>query len=115
MLFLLIEHIIFYFVEIFRKREIKISGKPDVNGVYRAPIESILSNVEIFIDCILFGWILKYLIMMNEEHRHEEAYFTYWMITDCTIMFTKKLYCYLSDLLSIHNEINKNLSTLCFI
>jgi len=67
MMFLFVEHIIFYFVEIYRKREIKLSGKPDVNGIYRAPIESFLRNIEIFVDCILFGWIIKYLIMMDEE------------------------------------------------
>jgi len=115
LIFLFVEHIIFYFVEIYRKREIKLYGKPDVNGIYRAPIESFFRNVEIFVDCILFGWIIKYLIMMDQEYRHKDAYFTYWMVTDCSIMFTKKFYCYLSEKLCIKNEINKNISTLSFV
>ena len=70
MIFLLIEHVIFYFAEVWRHYEIKLYGKPDLNGVYHAPIESLLRNIEIFINCALFGWIIKYLLMMNQENRH---------------------------------------------
>ena len=36
------EHIIFYIAGVFRKYDIANNGKPDINGIIRAPKESIL-------------------------------------------------------------------------
>lgn len=58
---LIAEHIFAYSSGIFRKWEIDNFGKLDVNGVYRAQKESLMSTVEIFVDCIIFGYALNQL------------------------------------------------------
>ena len=68
---LLLEHILSYISEIYRDYEVANYGKPDVNGVYRAKIETILRNFEIFFDCILVGWIMKHLIMLESKDLHD--------------------------------------------
>ena len=63
-------HIIAYIFDIFRKYEIKKAGKPDINGVIRAPIESVLQSLEIFVSCILFGFTIKNLLGVSTENLH---------------------------------------------
>ena len=46
-------------IKIFRDRDIKRNGKLDVNGVMRAPVESLLKSLEVFIDCVLCGYVLN--------------------------------------------------------
>ena len=45
MILLFIEHILAYIAEIYRRNEIRIYGKPDINGIYRAPKETFLRNI----------------------------------------------------------------------
>jgi len=45
----------------FRVREIKKHGKPDVNGVLGARNEKIMSTIEQFLDCILTGYIIRHV------------------------------------------------------
>ena len=62
-------------------------GKPDVNGLVRAPKETILQYIQIIVDSFLFGWTIYHLLMMDDSEVHRDAYYVYWMIIDCTIMF----------------------------
>jgi len=92
---LLFEHLFSYAFHIFRLHDIKHNCKVDVNGVKRAPRESFLQMVEIFYDCILIGYIIKYLIDMKPEHFHGDSYIIYWVIVDCMLMFFSQGYNYL--------------------
>ena len=67
MLAIIIEHVISYTIVMFRKRDIKRNGKPDVNGVKRAPTEWALSVMEIFIASFLFGYIIKHQLSKNTD------------------------------------------------
>jgi len=58
---LLFEHIFSYLIGIFRDWEIANYGKTDVNGIKRAPKETIFQTIEIFVDCILFGWTIYHI------------------------------------------------------
>jgi hypothetical protein len=66
---LLIEHIFSYCASIFRAIDIERNGKMDVNGIMRAKTETILSYIEIFYDCIIFGFALNFF--MNAELNDE--------------------------------------------
>ena len=63
--FLMFEHIYSYVTCIYRKYDINKNGKPDTNGVSRAPKEFMLQVIQVFVDCFLFGYLVKHLIMMN--------------------------------------------------
>ena len=56
---LILEHIFAYLSGFFRKWEIEKYGQMDLNGIYRAPKEYILQVIEIFIDCIIFGFSIN--------------------------------------------------------
>ena len=56
--------IIFIYI---RKADIENNGEREINGVMRAPTEKFIQNLEFFISCILIGFSIKQLIMMNED------------------------------------------------
>lgn len=62
MVALILEHVFSYIAGIFRQWEINRYGKVDINGVFRAKKESFLSTVEIFIDCIIFGFSINHML-----------------------------------------------------
>ena len=84
---LLIEHICSYLAGIYRKYDIGKNGMIDINGVLRAQNESLLANLEIFFDCILFGYTIKLMYDQDIDDFHYNAYQTYWLIIDMIIMF----------------------------
>jgi len=88
MFFLFLEHIISYFSNIYREYEIEHYGQPDVNGVYRAKKESLMRTIEVLFDCILVGWIIKHLLMLDSKEFHEYSYYSYWMVIDAIMMLT---------------------------
>ena len=91
---LLGEHLFSYICTYYRKQELLQRGQPDVNGILRAKNESILGTIEIFVDCILFGYIIKYLV--ETETIHDHPFYFYWIIFDCLIMFFSLAYNYFS-------------------
>ena len=93
---LILEHIFAYCSGIFRKWEIEHYGKLDVNGVYRAQTESFLSTIEIFVDCIIFGYTISHLLNLSYEDFQAEPYIHFWIILDCIIMFTTLGFVYLT-------------------
>ena len=88
------EHLFSYVCTFYRKNEIQLRGVPDINGILRAKNESILGTIEIFIDCMFFGYVIKYLVETETIHNH--PFYFYWIIIDCLIMFFSLAYNYLS-------------------
>ena len=59
---LLVVHCVQFFVLLFRMRDIKLHGKPDVNGVLRAQKESMLHSSEYLVICLITGYLIKHLV-----------------------------------------------------
>ena len=64
---LLIRHFIAYICHAFRNYDITAHGKVDRFGVLRGTAESILQVFEVFYDCVIFGYVLKHMLVMTEE------------------------------------------------
>jgi len=56
-----------YLAMIHRKRDIEMNGRPDLNGIIRAPVESFIKTVTIFIDCIMLGYIIHFMMLKTKE------------------------------------------------
>ena len=56
----LVLHIISYLAHYYRLRDIALNGKPDVNGIYTAKKEAMISNIETFVICIMIGFTIKH-------------------------------------------------------
>ena len=112
---LLWEHIFSYAFHLFRVHDIKYNCKIDINGVKRAPRESLLQSVEIFFDCMLIGYVIKHLSEIDSKTFHEEAYNTYWIIIDCFLLFLTQGYNYLCELMKTKSEVTKNVFSLHFV
>lgn len=108
-----IEHIFAYGCQIFRVQDIRKNGKPDVYGVPRAKRESMLKTVETFYDCLLLGYTLKHLVSSSQTI-HDVPFFTYWISMDIIIVFFGLGYNYLTKILQVSSEIERNLNTLYF-
>jgi len=61
------EHLFAYSASIFRKWDIERNGVMDVNGIYRAPTELLLANIETFLDSIIFGYTVNHMFSGNRE------------------------------------------------
>lgn len=94
--FLLAEHIFSYVCYHYRKWDIKHHGKADINGIFVAKTESLLKSVETFIDCMLFGYVLKHMFDIR-ENIHDLPEFTYWIMIDMIIMFCTLGYSYVTQ------------------
>lgn len=112
---LVFEHVFSYGCSIFRTYDIKRNGQMDVNGIYRAKTETFLGNVEVFIDCIIMGYTLNHLMSAEKEHLMERPYTVFWIIIDCTLMFLTLGYVYLSQIMKVKVEIQKNIYSLFFL
>ena len=108
----LIMHIISYILYYFRKRDIKLNGQPDANGVYTAKRESFISNIETFIMCIVIGFTVKHMIDMGGESFHREGIRSYFLVVDSIITFFYKPFIYFGMVIKVDGEIRKNLYTL---
>jgi len=90
MLCLFIEHVFSYFCAFFREYDIKKNGKIDINGIKRAPNESIIGNVQFFIGCIIIGFTINHYIADENSstyNDHEEVVLNYWITIDIIILF----------------------------
>jgi len=113
---LLIEHILSFAASVFRDWEIKTNGRPDVNGVMRGPIETMFMNFEQFVDCILFGYIIKHYIELVESGlNNNESFYIFWIICDCMIMFFTLPYNYLTNFLIKTDKVIKNIYSMFYI
>lgn len=59
---LMIEHFFCYLSGYFREWEIKNYGEMNVNGIIRAPKETIIQMVEILVDSIILGFFLNHFL-----------------------------------------------------
>jgi hypothetical protein len=112
---LIVEHIFAYFSGIFRNWEIKHFGKIDVNGVARAQVETFLKTIEVFIDCIIFGYTMNHIFSMTWVEFQAYPYVHFWIIIDFMIMFLTLGYVYMTKLILINSEITKNIYSLHFL
>lgn len=90
------EHVFAYISGIFRTWEIKKYGKVDLNGIFRARRESFLSTVEIFLDCLIFGFSINHMVSLTPEEFNLHPYTHIWIILDCLLMFLTLAYVYLT-------------------
>jgi len=84
---LLIEHVLSRAATSFRYKEIHERGKPGADGVYTAPREQFLKFIEVFVDCILIGYIFNHMTALTDEQFHSQAFLAYYIILDTIIMF----------------------------
>ena len=113
--FLVFEHIFSYCSGLFRTWEVSKYGQMDVNGILRARREDMLKTVEIFIDCIIFGYSINHLVNLSEKDFHDLPYIHYWIIIDCILMFFTLAYVYVTQLMIVNSEITKNIFSMYFL
>lgn len=82
-----IEHVCSYLAFVFREYDIRENGTLDINGIRRAPRESLLANIQMFLYCAFFGYTVKLLTDLGPENFHKNAYVTYWLMIDMIVMF----------------------------
>jgi len=92
-----------------------MNGKADINGVFRAKTEWRLQVFEVFMDCVIFGYTLKHLLEMTSDQFYFEAYYSFWIVIDCTLMLFIAPYAYQSKYYRIPTEIIKNIYSLNFV
>lgn len=88
-------HIFSYLVHYFRIHDIKLNGKPDMNGVYSARRETFISNVETFLICIVIGFTMKHMTDLSIEEFHYEGFLSYYLIMDSILTFFYKPFIYM--------------------
>lgn len=108
----LILHIMSYLAHFYRLRDIALNGKPDVNGIYTAKKEALISNIETFIICIMIGFTIKHYFDTSQEELHSHGIRTYFLIFDCFITFFVKGYIYFGQMMKVSGEVTKNIYTL---
>lgn len=109
------EHFLFYCVGIFRHFDIKKNGKVDINGVLRAPCESILHSIEVFVDCILIGFVTRRLIELDPEEIHRDSLTNYWVLIDCCLLIMMHGFTFICSQIKTKGEIAKNIYTISFV
>ena len=107
-------HVVSVFIHEFSIQDIKHNGKPDILGIYRAPNETLLKNVEL----ILISWVSGFTLMhLIEKGLHEQnhSFIMYIQIIDLMITFATRPYVYFSQIIKLRSEIQKNLYSLYFV
>ena len=71
----------------YRRKEIRLYGAPDMYGVLCTRKERILILIELLFDSILAGYVIREFSMKEEKDLHKQSFFTYWIFLDVIIMF----------------------------
>lgn len=108
-------HIFSYLLNLYKRREIRLNGEPDLYGVYASKRETLASNMETFIMCIIIGFTLKHLNDLDQKVFYSEGVRTYFLIFDSVVTFFYKPYVYFGLVFKMSGETTKNLYTLYFI
>ena len=108
----LAEHIMSYFIDIFRHYEIKKHGEQDERGVQKANIESKLNCLQILIRVVLAVWGVIHMTTITEEEFYAKPFLHYWIYIDIIIMMFMIPYMNLCHRIMIKGEIMKNIFTL---
>jgi hypothetical protein len=111
---LFIEHVLSWLIAKFRHYDIEKSGRMDINGVKRAKTELKLSSIQFFVSCIILGFTIKHLFVL-ENFFTVDTMKTQWIIIDCVIMFLTQTYISYSLYMKVQGEIVKNIYTLFFL
>ena len=98
---LAVEHIFALIFAIIRAFDIAKRGQPDERGVYRTRLETRLQIVEVFVDSVLFGYVINELKNRGYDKFHDNSVETYWILIDLIIMGLNQLFAYISQVLAI--------------
>jgi hypothetical protein len=91
------------------------NGKIDINGIKRAPVETLVGNIQFFVVCLLLGFAIKHFMIVNDFHALNQVFTNYWILIDLMIMFLYQTYISLSLYMKVNGEIIKNIYSLYFI
>lgn len=80
------EHILSWLITKFRHYDIEKNGRMDINGVKRAYHELKLSSIQFFISCIILGFTIKHLFVLEGFYTIDQMK-NQWIIIDCLITF----------------------------
>lgn len=86
----------------------------DINGVKRAKTELKFSSIQFFVSCIILGFTIKHLFVLENFFTVDQMK-TQWIIIDCVIMFLTQTYISYSLYMKVQGEIIKNIYTLFFL
>ena len=111
---LLIEHTFAYASTLFRAWEVDYEGKLDVNGIMRGPKETILKSIEVFVDCIIVGYSINFVLNLSQEDVSQANLSLKWIIIDNIMMICTLAYVYFSNIAILNSEITKNMFSLYF-
>ena len=109
------ERIFTYLAGLFRKRDIRLHGTPDVHGVIKAKWESHLGTVQVLLDWFVFGFIVKHMVELDSKVFDTQPYYTYWILIDCILMFLLQAYNYIVQFMRVRSASIKNVYSLCFV
>lgn len=109
------EHIFSYLSMLYRRREIRLYGMPDVNGVLRGQLESYLTSVSVLLSCLIIGFIGNIIVRMPAEEIQASSGFYYWVMIDMILMPTLHGFFYHSMVLQLKEMVYENLNTLIFV
>ena len=87
---LLSEHCFSYLAAFYRAWDIDLNGTMDINGIKRAPRESLLGNFQFFIGCVILGFSIKHLSRSETRQNfinNDYVMQNYWTIIDLMIVF----------------------------
>lgn len=97
-------HTMSLFIHEYSIQDIKANGKPDILGIYRAPNETLLKNIEL----ILISWVTGFTLMHLIEkglYQNEHSLIMYIQMIDIIITFSMKPYVYFSQFIKQRSEI----------
>lgn len=89
------EHIFSYLASYIRRQEIRRFGLPDINGVLRGRIESILSSCSLLVSCVIIGYVINLIFYMPHHEFEDNVIFYYWVFIDLMFMLTNQGFFYI--------------------
>lgn len=111
---LLIEHFLSYLIAYFRQYDIARNGELDIHGVPHAKRESVIGNIQSLLVCMIVGFSIKQLVMLDSDELRHQSYLYHWVIIDCLIILLQRYVFYVFVMMANDGEIIKNIYTLYF-
>jgi hypothetical protein len=82
--------------------------------VPQAKRESFIANIQYLFVCLIVGFSVKQIVILNEEEKRHQSYMIQWIYVDCIIIILQRYYLYVCQAMMINGEIMKNIYTLNF-
>mmetsp|Transcript_11942 Transcript_11942/g.20178 ORF Transcript_11942/g.20178 Transcript_11942/m.20178 type:complete len:327 (+) Transcript_11942:516-1496(+) len=104
-----------YLLLLWRHWKIGVKGKADTQGVMATYSEQVWAKIELLVDCLAAGFVLKWLLELEEgQFNSQFSLANQWMIADCVAMVLKHPIFYLQrralegeklslDIRTVHN------------